>query len=101
MRRYETMMIITDQLEEEAAQAVFERIKQILADQGAELVDDAWWGRRRLGYEISKRDHGFYGVLDYRAEADMVTEAERQMKISDDIVRFKTIRPEIRVRANA
>lgn len=101
MRRYETTVIITDLLEEEAALAAFERIKSTLTDKGGELLDDAWWGRRRLSFEIAKRDHGFYGVLDYRATAETVTEVERQMKIADDVVRFKTIRPEVRVRATA
>ncbi len=101
MRRYETIVMITDAIEEDAAQAAFERAKSILADQDAELVDEAWWGRRRLAYEIAKRDHAYYGVLDYRASSEAVTELERQLGISDDVMRFKTVRPETRVRSNA
>ncbi len=101
MRRYETMLLITDTIEEDTAQAVFERAKSILADQGGQLIDEAWWGRRRLAYEIAKRDHGYYGVLDYSGTAEAVAELERQLKISDEVVRFKTIRPEIRIRTNA
>jgi small subunit ribosomal protein S6 len=78
MRRYETMVIITDTIEEEAARAAFDRVKSVLADQGGELVDEAWWGRRRFAYEINKRDHGYYGVLDYRATNEAVTEVERR-----------------------
>jgi small subunit ribosomal protein S6 len=101
MRRYEMMVLITDTLDEEAAQAVFGRAKDILAQQGGTLLDEAWWGRRKLGYEIDKRDHGFYGVLDFHATAETVAELERQLKIADEVVRFKTVRPEIRVRSNA
>ncbi|HSK24809.1 MAG TPA: 30S ribosomal protein S6 [Egicoccus sp.] len=99
MRRYETMIIITDTLEEEAAVAAFDRAKEILAQQGGTLLDEAWWGRRKFGYEINKRDFGFYGVLDYEATTEAVDELERLLKISDDIVRFKTVRPELRVRS--
>ena len=98
MRRYETMVLLLDRMEEEAALATFEWAKKILADQGGNLLDEAWWGKRKLGYEIEKRDHGFYGVLDYEATTEAVTELERQFKISDDVTRFKTVRPEIRVR---
>lgn len=101
MRRYELMVIITDTIEEEAAQEVFGRAKDVLAKQGGTLLDEAWWGRRRLAYEINKRDHGYYGVLDFHADTDTVREVERQLKISDHVVRFKTVRPEIRVRSNA
>lgn len=101
MRRYETMVIITDLLDEDAAQTTFTWAKDLLAKQDATLVDEAWWGRRRLAYEIAKRDHGYYGVLDYEATAEAVAELERQLKISDEIVRFKTVRPETRVRSAA
>ncbi|MFA9443847.1 30S ribosomal protein S6 [Egicoccus sp. AB-alg6-2] len=99
MRRYEMMIIVTDTLEEEAAVAAFDRAKDILAQQGGTLLDEAWWGRRKLAYEINKRDFGFYGVLDFEASTEAVDELERLLKISDDIVRFKTVRPEIRVRS--
>jgi small subunit ribosomal protein S6 len=101
VRRYEMMVLITDTIEEEAAEAVFSRAKDILAKQGGELLDEAWWGKRKLAYEIAKRDHGFYGVLDFQASADAVTELERQLKIADEVVRFKTVRPEIRIRTSA
>ncbi len=101
MRRYEMMVILTDLLDEEAALALFERIKGILADQSAVLVDEAWWGKRELMHEILKRTHAWYGVLDFEAEYEAVVETERQLKINDDVVRFKTVRPEIRVRHSA
>jgi ribosomal protein S6 len=68
MRRYEMMLIVTDTIEEDAAQAVVERAKKALADQGGTVLDEAWWGKRALAYEIDKRDHGFYAVLDVRGD---------------------------------
>jgi small subunit ribosomal protein S6 len=101
MRRYEMMVLITDLLEEEAAKASFDWVKGLLDQQGATVLDEAWWGRRKLAYEINKRDHGYYGVLDLEATAEAVAEVERRLKISDDVIRFKTVRPEVRVRRSA
>jgi small subunit ribosomal protein S6 len=98
MRRYEMMIIVTDQIDEEAASAAFARAKEILASQDATVLDEAWWGRRKFAYEIEKRDFGYYGILDFEATDEAVRELERQLKISDDIVRFKTVRPGIRIR---
>lgn len=98
MRRYEMMIIVTDQIDEEAAEAAFARAKENLGNQGATVLDEAWWGRRKFAYEINKRDFGYFGVLDFEATDEAVREVERQLKISDDIVRFKTVRPGIRVR---
>jgi small subunit ribosomal protein S6 len=100
MRRYEMMLIVTDAIEEDAAQAVVERAKKALADQGGRILDEAWWGKRALAYEIDKRDHGFYAVLDLEASSEAVVEVERQLKILDEVVRFKTVRPDVRIRAN-
>lgn len=97
MRRYEMMLIVSDTLDEDDALAVFDKAKSVLSDQGGEVVDENWWGKRKFAYEIDKRTHGFYGVLDINAEYDAVVELERQLKLRDEVVRFKTIRPEIRV----
>jgi small subunit ribosomal protein S6 len=101
MRRYEMMVIVTDLLDEEAAEATFARAKEILAQQGGTLLDEAWWGRRRFGYEIEKRSFGYYGVLDFEATDEAVDETARLLRINDDVVRFKTVRPGVRVRKSA
>lgn len=97
MRRYEMMVIISDTLEEDEAQAAFDRAKQVLVDGGGSVVEEAWWGKRRLAYEIDKRDHGFYGVLDVESTHDTIVEVERQLKLRDEVVRFKTVRPARRI----
>lgn len=98
MRRYEMMVIINDALDEEGVQGVLQRIRDIVADQGGTLVDEADWGKRQLAYEIDKRTHGHYAVLDFELSSEGLTELERLLKLSDDVVRFKTVRPEIRVK---
>lgn len=98
MRRYELMIIITDTIEEDDAKAVLEKVKEILAAQGGTLVDDAYWGKRQLAYEINKRNYGYYAVLDFEIDDTGLVEVERQLKIADAIVRFKTVRPDLRVR---
>lgn len=101
MRRYEMLVIITDTLEDEEARGVFDRAKTVLAEQGGHLIDDAWWGKRRFAYEIAKRNHGFYGVLDFEMESEGLNELERQLKLRDEVVRFKTVRPDLRVKKPA
>lgn len=98
MRRYEMMIIISDTLDEDEAVEVFESAKQVLKDGSGRLVDESWWGKRKYAYEIDKRTHGFYGVLDLEAEYDAVVELERRLKLRDEVVRYLTVRPEIRVK---
>jgi len=100
MRRYETMIIVTDTVEEEEAKAVLDRVKGVLADQGGTLIDEEFWGKRRFAYEINKRTHGYYDVLDFEVSNEGLRELERQLKLADNVVRFKTVRPEIRILNN-
>lgn len=97
MRHYETMLILSDLLEEEAATSLFEDVKQIFVANSGEIRDESWWGKRKLHHLIHKRDHAWYCVLDYAATPDAVAEIERRLKINDDVWRFKTMRPELRV----
>lgn len=98
MRRYEIMVIISDTVEEDEALAVAEKIKNDISAQDGVLVDEAWWGKRQLAYEVRKRNHAFYLVLDVELSDDGLAEVERRMRLSDLVVRFKTVRPDTRVR---
>ncbi len=97
MRHYETMVILSDLLEEEAALALFDDVKQLFVDNGGEVRDDAWWGKRKLHHLIHKRDHAWYAIVDHVGTPDGVAETQRRLKINDDVWRFKTVRPELRV----
>ncbi len=101
MRHYETMVIITDQLDEEAAQEVVDRITTVVGEQAGKVLETAWWGKRPFAYEINHRNFGYYVVFDLEITDEGLREVERQMRLSDNVVRFKSVRPEIRVHANA
>lgn len=101
MRRYEMMVIITDTIDDEAVEAVLGRVKDAIAAQSGEIVAEAVWGKRQLAYEIDKRRFGHYVVFDLLMSSEGLTEVERQLKINDNIVRYKTVRPELRVHKTA
>jgi small subunit ribosomal protein S6 len=101
MRRYEMMVLMTDRLDEEAAVAAFDRRRGSWPTRGGTCSRRPGGASVKLAYEIDNRDHGFYGVLDFEATSEAVNELERQLKISDDVIRFKTVRPEIRVHARS
>ncbi len=53
------------------------------------------WGRKRLAYEIQKKSEGIYAVIDLSAEPATVKELDRQLNLSESILRTKVIRPEV------
>lgn len=98
MRHYEMMLIISDLLTEEDAQALVERVEGLISDAGGTVEATDFWGKRPLAYEIGHRASAYYVVYDFELESGSLAEVERQLKINDDVVRFKTLRPELRVR---
>ena len=54
------------------------------------------WGRRRLSFEINKKAEGIYAVVDLQATPEAVAELDRQLRLNENILRTKVIRPETR-----
>jgi small subunit ribosomal protein S6 len=98
MRHYEMMVILRDTLEDDGAQALVEQIEQRVTDLGGEVKQTDFWGRRPFAYEIDHRGAGYYAVFDLELPPEGRDEIERQLKLHDDVVRLKTIRPATRVR---
>lgn len=52
------------------------------------------WGRRRLAYEINKQSEGIYSVIDLKATPEIVKELDRQLSLSESVLRTKVLRPD-------
>ncbi|WP_150272641.1 30S ribosomal protein S6 [Paenibacillus tepidiphilus] len=87
MRKYEVMYIIRPDLEQEAVQAAVEKFQGIISN-GGEITKHEVQGKRRLAYEIKKFRDGVYVLVNFTAEPAVVTELERIMKISDEVIRY-------------
>ncbi|UFJ40430.1 30S ribosomal protein S6 [Brevibacillus humidisoli] len=88
MRQYEVMYVLRPDLEEEKVKANVARYSEIVTNYGGEITNLQELGKRRLAYEIKKFRDGYYVLMNFKANPDAVAEAERLMKISDDVIRF-------------
>lgn len=87
MRKYELMYIIRPDLEQEAVDATVEKIKNLITDNGGELLSHDVMGKRRLAYEINKYNDGVYVLLQYNANPEFNNELDRVIRITDEIIR--------------
>ncbi|ETT64995.1 MULTISPECIES: 30S ribosomal protein S6 [Paenibacillus] len=87
MRKYEVMYIIRPDIEQEAVQAAVEKFQGIISN-GGEITKHDVQGKRRLAYEIKKHRDGVFVLVNFNAEPAVVTELERIMKISDEVIRY-------------
>jgi small subunit ribosomal protein S6 len=86
MRKYEVMYIIRPDVEQEAVQALVEKFNGIISN-GGEITKTDVIGKRRLAYEINKLREGHFVLVHFTADAAVVNELDRVMKISDEVIR--------------
>lgn len=96
MRHYEVMVILDPDLEERQVTPTLESFLKVISGSGGSVEKLDVWGRRRLSYEMNKKSEGIYAVVDIQAEPAAVAELERQMRLSESIMRTKVLRPELR-----
>jgi small subunit ribosomal protein S6 len=92
MRYYEHTLIARQDLSPQQAQALAETYSAVLTEHGAEVTKTEYWGLRNLSYRIKKNRKGHYLHLNVRAPADAITELERQERLSDDVLRYLTVK---------
>ena len=92
MTCYETLFVIKPTLTDEETAAQIAKIKEIVANNGGELVATDDMGMRKLAYPVEKNNRGYYTVLFYKAEGTLIQELERNLKISEDVIKFLTVK---------
>jgi small subunit ribosomal protein S6 len=95
MRRYEVMVILDPSIEERAIAPSLDQFLNVVKTGGGSVEKVDIWGRRRLSYEIQKKGEGVYAVVDLTAEPAVVKELDRQLNLSETVLRTKVIRPEV------
>lgn len=94
MRKYEIMVIVDPEADEETVGQVVERITGILSEHQGEVGSVDQWGRRKLAHEIDRKSEGQYVVVSFRSEPSALAELDRVLSLADQVVRFKIVRME-------
>lgn len=95
MRHYEVMVILDPGLEERTVGPTLDTYLNVVRNAGGSVEKLDVWGRRRLAFEINKRAEGIYAVIDLQAPPEAVAELDRQLRLNENILRTKVIRPEV------
>ena len=90
MNKYESVIIINPNLEEEAIKALIEKISNLINTDGkVSSVEEV--GKKKLAYPVKKNAEGYYVVLYFTANPSIIAELERNYRITDDVIKFMTI----------
>ncbi|MEW5802425.1 MAG: 30S ribosomal protein S6 [bacterium] len=89
---YETLLIINPNLSEEEVETVAQKVKKIVEDLGASIIQFENWGKRRLAYEVKKFKKGYYLAYDYQVESsDILKKLDAAIRYDEQILKYMTV----------
>jgi len=92
MHPYELMVILDPSVEERTVAPSLDKFLNVVRNGGGTIDSVDIWGRRRLAYEINKKTEGIYAIVNMHANSADVIELDRQLKISEAVMRTKVLR---------
>ena len=91
MNKYESVIIVSPNVEENALKELIERFQTLINTDGkVEQVNEL--GKKKLAYEINKNKEGYYVVYDFEANPKLIAELERNYRITDEIIKFIVVK---------
>ncbi len=95
LRSYEVMVILDPSLDERTVAPSLDTYLNVVRQDGGQVESVDVWGKRRLAYEIDKNAEGIYAVIDLQADPATVKELDRQLNLSESVMRTKVLRPDM------
>lgn len=94
MNQYETVFIMTPVLSEQQMKETVEKFKGLLVAQGAEIINEETWGLKKMAYAIQKKSTGFYQLLEFKAEPQVIDKLETGFRRDERVIRYLTVKEE-------
>jgi small subunit ribosomal protein S6 len=88
------MVILDPEIDERTVAPSLDKFLNVIRNDGGTIDKVDIWGRRRLAYEINKKTEGIYAVVDFTASSTATQELDRQLKLSEAVMRTKVLRAE-------
>ena len=94
LNKYESIYIVNPNVEAEGIKSLVEKFNALIESEGGKVLETNEWGMKKLAYPINKFTQGYYVLVNFEAKAEFIDELERIYKITDNVIKFITIRKE-------
>ena len=92
MNQYETVFILTPVLSDDQMKETAAKFKKILTDKGAEIISEEAWGLKKMAYAIQKKSTGYYCLVEFKAEPEVIKVLETAFRRDEKVIRFQTVK---------
>ena len=92
METYETVLVFKPTYSDTEVAGLSDKIKQLIAANGGEILSHEIWGRRKLSFPINKVREGVYSYFKYKGAGQTLRKLEQNLSISEQLLRYMTIK---------
>ena len=89
---YECIFIAKSSLSEDEVSGLTEKVRTVVEKNGGQIMKTENWGKKKLAYEVKKEKKGIYLLFRLNGPGTLVAELERNLKIQDNILKFLTVK---------
>ncbi|HYC85586.1 MAG TPA: 30S ribosomal protein S6 [Chryseosolibacter sp.] len=90
MKNYETVFILNPVLSDDQAKDTVEKFVKVLKKANAEILNLESWGLKKLAYPINKKSTGFYNLIEFAADSEVINTLETEYRRDESVMRFLT-----------
>jgi len=91
-REYETIYILRPDSTNDVIAQVNGKVRTLIETGGGTLLKVDNWGKRKLAYEVKKQLKGIYLFFSYLGSAGLVEEVERNLRLTDSVIRYYSVK---------
>src|ERR687887_2133651 len=91
-RVYEVVFIVDPDTPEEDLTRLTDNLRGVVTDQGGTITKSEVMGRRQLAYKVGRKSEGVYVLFEIEGTGAEIAELERRMRVSDQVLRYLTVR---------
>ncbi len=92
MRKYETVCVLSPELQEDDIKKLKEKMFSALGSKGGIVLKVQDWGKKKLAYPIKKFKKGFYFHFEHAGNGESVAELERNLRLDTTVLRYLTVK---------
>lgn len=91
LNNYETVFILTPVLSDTQMKDAVDKFTNVLKNNKAEIVNQENWGLKKLAYPIQHKSTGFYNLIEFKGDPNIVAALEIEYKRDEKVLRFLTV----------
>ena len=92
MNHYETVFILNPVLSESQIEEAVKKYESLLKSQKCKIVHKEDWGLKKFAFTIQNKNSGFYHLIQYEAEGDIINSLEVEFRRDERVMRYLTVK---------